>query len=639
MNNVVEAKYDATGNSLSTDKNGMREMQRRVYEKSDSKYILLKAPPASGKSRALMYVALEKLRRSQVKKVVVAVPERSIAKSFETTNLTSTGFHSDWNIKAEYDLCSPGGEQRKTIAFQKFMESDEQILLCTHATLRFAFDQIGPDAFNNCLIAIDEFHHVSSDIESKLGQLIRSILYNTNANVLAMTGSYFRGDSIAILSPTDELKFTKVTYNYYEQLNGYKYLKSLGIGFSFYQGKYLDAIPLVLDTNKKTIIHIPSVNAAESTKEKMLEVDTLLDHIGEYQRTDENGIIYVKDKSGKIIKIADLVNDNSLEREKVISFLRNMRSIDDVDIIIALGMAKEGFDWPYCEVALTAGYRGSLTEIIQIIGRCTRDSENKSHAQFINLVSEPDAENEEVIDSVNNILKAIAASLLMEEVMAPKYNFKSKEKSGEGDGNGVDIFINGFKEPSHPRVKDIIDNDITDLKAKILQSPEIQNSMPGTVDPEVLNKALIPKVIKEVYPDLEEDELNELRDYVVVSSVIRGSNIVEQGKDKLIAFAGRLVNVNELNMDLINAINPFQNAYEIMSKALSTRVFKAVQQCIQALKIQMTDDEAEILWPKIQEFYKVKGKAPSFDAIDPLERRMAEALVYLRQIKSEQVHE
>src|SRR5690606_11434778 len=144
-----------------------------------------------------------------------------------------------------------------------------------------------------------------------------------------------------------------------------------------------------------TIIHIPSVNAAESTKEKMLEVDTLLDHIGAYEKTDANGIIYVKDKSGRTIKIADLVNDNPFEREKVVTYLRNMKAIEDVDIIIALGMAKEGFDWPYCEVALTAGYRGSLTEIIQIIGRCTRDSENKSHAQFINLVSEPDAENEE----------------------------------------------------------------------------------------------------------------------------------------------------------------------------------------------------------------------------------------------------
>jgi superfamily II DNA or RNA helicase len=634
MNNIIKAEYETNGNSISINNMGMREMQRRVYEKYASQYILLKAPPASGKSRALMYLALEKLKNNQVKKVIVAVPERSIAKSFSTTNLTETGFHTNWIIQPQFDLCSPGGEQRKTVAFKTFMESNESIILCTHATLRFAFDLIGADAFNNCLIAIDEFHHVSSDVESKLGELLRNIMNDTNANILAMTGSYFRGDSVAVLSPRDELKFTKVTYNYYEQLNGYQYLKSLGIGFHFYHGKYLDSIAEILDVKKKTIIHIPSVNASESTKEKIMEVDAIIDHIGVYDYTDEHGIIYVKGKAGEQIKIADLVNDNSEQRDKIIGYLRNIKNVEDIDIIIALGMAKEGFDWPFCETTLTIGYRGSLTEIIQIIGRCTRDSENKSHAQFTNLIAEPDAENEDIIESVNSILKAIAASLLMEEVIAPKFNFKPKENPND-KSNGVDIFIKGFKEPTSKNVKEIIENDIVDLKAKILQSSEIQNSFPGLIDPEVLNKGLIPKVIHEIYPHLEQSEVTELGDYIVASSVIRSSNIVQSGNDKLISFANRLVNVNELNMDLIYSINPFQNAFEVMSKQLSSKVFKAVQQCIQALRIQMTDDEAILLWPKIQDFYRVKGKQPSADSIDPIERRMAEALIYMRQIKNE----
>ncbi len=103
-----------------------------------------------------------------------------------------------------------------------------------------------------------------------------------------------------------------------------------------------------------------------------------------------------------------------------------MDSVDDVDLIIALGMAKEGFDWPWCEHALTIGYRGSLTEIIQIIGRATRDSPNKTHAQFTNLIAQPDAADDEVKVAVNNMLKAITASLLMEQVLAPNFNFKTK---------------------------------------------------------------------------------------------------------------------------------------------------------------------------------------------------------------------
>jgi hypothetical protein len=63
---------------------------------------------------------------------------------------------------------------------------------------------------------------------------------------------------------------------------------------------------------------------------------------------------------------------------------------DHVDVIIALGMAKEGFDWIWCEHALTIGYRSSLTEIVQIIGRATRDAEGKERSRFTNLIAEPD---------------------------------------------------------------------------------------------------------------------------------------------------------------------------------------------------------------------------------------------------------
>ena len=412
MNNVFETTYQQTGNSISTNEMGMREMQKRVYEKYSSQYLLLKAPPASGKSRALMFVALEKLRCGLVNKVIVAVPERSIGKSFSSTNLIENGFHSNWVVNRKYDLCTPGGEALKTKTFSDFMDDEkEKVLVCTHSTLRFAYEKIGAEKFNNCLLAIDEFHHVSAETDSKLGELLRSVMTETNAHILAMTGSYFRGDCVAVLRPSDERQFEKVTYNYYEQLNGYKYLKSLSIGFHFYNGVYLNALqdPKVLDLSKKTIIYIPNVNSAESTKEKYMEVDHILSCIGSYEFTDEYGIYHIKAGNGKELRIADLVNDTDYEqRDRIMGYLRNVKGPEDIDMIIALGMAKEGFDWPYCETTLTIGYRGSLTEIVQIIGRCTRDSSNKEHAQFINLVAEPNANREEIVESVNNILKAIS---------------------------------------------------------------------------------------------------------------------------------------------------------------------------------------------------------------------------------------
>lgn len=643
MDNFFEATYACNGESIKTDEMGMRKMQQRAYRKFASQYLLVKAPPASGKSRALMFVALEKLRQGMVKKVIVAVPERSIGKSFASTNLTSGGFHTDWEVTRRYDLCSPGGESMKTGVFAAFMEDkDAKTLVCTHSTLRFAYDKIGKDAFNDCLLAIDEFHHVSSERDNKLGELIRTIMNETNAHILAMTGSYFRGDCMAVLSPSDEHRFDKCTFNYYEQLNGYQYLKSLGIGFHFYNGKYYDALKnkQILDLEKKTIIYIPHPNQAESTKEKLAEVDYILECIGTYQFVDDCGIYHLTTNDGKEIKVADLVNDRDLEqRERVMSYLRNVKKPEDIDIIIALGMAKEGFDWPYCETTLTIGYRGSLTEVVQIIGRCTRDSENKNHAQFTNLVAEPNANREEIVESVNNILKAITASLLMEEVIAPKYNFRPKEAenddeqdSGDDNGSGHTVFIEGFRGIKSEKVKDIIENDINDLKARILQDADIQNAIPQNVPAETINNGLIPKVIKNVYPDLTDEEAQELSNYVVVDAVLSHKSIKDINGKKFLEFSQKLIDVNDLNIDLIYSINPFHDAYEVMSKSLDAKVFKTIQTYIQSLRVSVTDTEAAVMWPKINEFVRKMMRQPSLDSNDPYERRLAEVLVYIKRV-------
>lgn len=634
MPNIVNVQYKQTGQSTKTNLYGMREMQERAFESRDAQYLLLKSPPASGKSRALMFIALDKLVNQGLKKVIVAVPERSIGKSFAKTEMKAFGFFANWQPKDKYNLCTPGsnGSKSKVQAFHNFMDSEEQILICTHATLRFACEELDESKFNNTLLAIDEFHHVSADADNRLGDLLRAIMPKSTAHIVAMTGSYFRGDSVPVLLPEDEAKFTKVTYNYYEQLNGYDYLKSLGIGYHFYQGKYTKAIMEILDTDKKTILHIPNVNSGESTKDKHNEVDFILDAIGTVIKQDaETGVIFVKRHSdGKMLKVADLVEDNPRERDKIINYLRKIESIDDMDLIIALGMAKEGFDWPFCEHALTVGYRGSLTEIIQIIGRATRDSSNKTHAQFTNLIAQPDAADDLVKLSVNNMLKAITASLLMEQVLAPNWKFKTK-LSDDDKAKPGEIKIRGLKEPSSKRVKDILESDLNDLKATILQDDKMLKAMPGNVDAEVINKVLIPKIIKIRYPDLSEDEVEEVRQHVVVDSVIKNGEIKETGDKRFIRMADSFVDIDDIHIDLIDRINPFQKAFEILSKSVTTKVLKVIQDTIEATRIKMDFEEAKILWPKIQEFVKMYGKEPSLKSNNPLEKRMAECIIYLKE--------
>lgn len=703
MPDILNLTYAQTGASANTNQYGMREMQEKAFQARDAQYLLLKAPPASGKSRALMFIGLDKLVKQGLKKVIVAVPERSIGGSFRETLLTKEGFFADWKPNDNYNLCTPGsdGSSSKVQAFKNFMSNEEKILICTHATLRFAFEELDEEVFNNTLLAIDEFHHVSADNDNKLGALLGNIMSKSSAHIVAMTGSYFRGDSVPVLTPENEAKFTKVTYNYYQQLNGYKHLKSLGIGYHFYQGKYTSAIMEVLDTDKKTIIHIPNVNAAEALKDKYVEVDTIISSIGEVEKVDSaTGVIYVKRHSdGKILKIADLVNDNSKERDIIQNYLREVKSVDGIDIIIALGMAKEGFDWPYCEHALTIGYRGSLTEIIQIIGRCTRDSDNKSHAQFTNLIAEPDAQSDEVKTSVNNMLKAITASLLMEQVLAPNFKFKTKLSDDDKPEPGY-IKINGFKMPSTKRVKDIIESDIQDLKATILQDNTILRAVTSNIDAEVLNKVFIPQIIDRKYPDLSAEEKEEIRQYVVLDSVIKNNQIIDLADIKkainedpsiqqaiaeampqseinatllpkviqtiypslsddeassfsqlaheplsdyskkegiadqrFLKLANKFINIDDLHIDLIDSVNPFQKAYEIMSKSVNTNVLKVIQDTIEATRIKMDIEEAKILWPKIINFQKMNNREPSLHSSDFNEKRMAECIIFLKEEK------
>jgi superfamily II DNA or RNA helicase len=647
MPDLVNVTYQHTGKSKKTNQYGMREMQEKAYAGRSAQYLLLKAPPASGKSRALMFIALDKLENQGIKKVIVAVPEKSIGASFGTTELKKHGFFADWNPNPKYNLCTAGEEKSKVSKFLEFLENDEKILICTHATFRFAFDGLDEKKLNNTLIAIDEFHHVSADGDNRLGEVLRNIMSKANdAHIVAMTGTYFRGDSKPVLMPEDEAKFTPITYNYYEQLNGYEYLKSLGIGYHFYTGKYfkkqpdkeVSALAEILDESKKTIIHIPSVNSAESSKEKYEEVNHIIDALGEMEYQDEKtGVMYIKSsKSGRILKVADLVNDNPKSRDKISSYLRSIKSADDIDIIIALGMAKEGFDWPYCEHALTIGYRGSLTEIIQIIGRATRDSSNKAHAQFTNLIAAVDAEEDDVKIAVNNMLKAIAASLLMEQVLAPNFNFKPKDLGDDEDENDEDkrtISIDGFKLPTSQRAKAIIESDLNDLKARILQDDQMLKAMPGNLEPETINKVLIPKIIREVYPDLNDEDVEAVRQHVVVDSVIKNGTFKEEGDKKFIRMADTFINIDNIHIDLIDKVNPFQKAFEILSVSVTKQVLKLIDEHIQSTKIEMTEEEAIIYWPKIKEWVKRTGEEPSLQAFDQKEKRMAEALIFLREQK------
>ncbi|SES21410.1 Superfamily II DNA or RNA helicase [Tranquillimonas rosea] len=670
----VAVDYAQTGSSTKSNELGMRPMQERAYEKRGEQYLLIKSPPASGKSRALMFIALDKLQNQGIRKAIITVPEKSIGSSFADEPLAKFGFWSDWHVEPKWNLCNaPGEDGSKAASVGSFLNSADQVLVCPHATFRNAVEKFGVEAFDDCLVAVDEFHHVSANPDNKLGAQLAELIARDKVHVVAMTGSYFRGDAEPVLLPHDEARFETVTYTYYEQLNGYKYLKTLDIGYYFYTGPYSDDILKVLDPSEKTIIHIPSVNSRESTKDKIREVEHIIEELGEWQGTDPaTGFQLVKTSDGRVLRIADLVDDDA-KREKVSAALKDptqKNNRDYVDIIIALGMAKEGFDWIWCEHALTVGYRASLTEIVQIIGRATRDAEGKTRARFTNLIAEPDASEEAVTEAVNDTLKAIAASLLMEQVLAPRFNFTPKAQAsgpqegfdyGEGgykegecnvgfneDSGQFQIEIKGLAEPKSKEAERICQQDLNEVIAAFAQDKTAVER--GLFDeelvPEELTQVRMGKIIKDKYPELDEEDQEAVRQHAIAAlnltqkakEVALGNDDDESEKgntaftDGVRKFA---MDVRELDIDLIDRINPFAEAYAILAKTMSEESLKQVQAIISAKKVQLTPEEARDLARRAVKFKQERGRLPSITSPDAWERKMAEGVAFLARMKAE----
>ncbi len=641
MQTLVDITYNQTGQSSNTNELGMREMQAKAYEARNHQYILLKSPPASGKSRALMFIALDKIEKQGLKKCIVAVPEKTIGRSFQTTYLKKYGFFADWQVSDYFNLCDSNDESNKAKRFIEFIrESTAQNLVCTHSTLRNVLGALSEKELNNCVLAIDEFHHVSADAYNILGDIIGRIMDNSSAHIIAMTGSYFRGDAVPILRAESENKFHTVTYNYYQQLNGYKYLKSLGISYAFYTGKYTDALGDALDTTKKTLIHIPSPNSKASTGDKYDEVKKIIAHIGTVVEIDyERRIQKVKTPDGRILIVADLVEDESNDRQRLQAYLQRMKGRDAMDIIIALGTAKEGFDWEWCERCLTIGVRGSLTEVVQIIGRCTRDCEGKERAEFVNLIACPEAEQEKVEVAVNDMLKAISASLLMEQVLAPQWNFRTK-RNEEDKSDGSVIVVEGLKPLSSDKTKHIVESDMNELIATLYNSNIIQNAIGEGTASEVVTQVLIPKIIKEKYPKLTDDECEEVRQRLVLETNTKGAEIkTADNGQRFMTIGNRFVNIDELNINMIDSVNPFQRAYEILSKSVTVEILSTIQNVIESKRIDMDIAEAVTLFKNHVKVYieKNNGRMPDLNDPDPFVKRMAQAVAFIARKKQEQM--
>ena len=323
------------------------------------------------------------------------------------------------------------------------------------------------------------------------------------------------------------------------------------------------------------------------------------------------------------------------------------------------------------EHALTVGYRSSLTEIVQIIGRATRDAPGKTRARFTNLIAEPDASEEAVTEAVNDTLKAIAASLLMEQVLAPRFEFKPKhpesgpspgfnygaggydpEKNNLGfnpDTGQIQIEIKGLAEPKSEQATRICKEDLNEVIATFIQDKTALER--GLFDeelvPEEITQVRMGKIIKDKYPELDEEDQEAVRQHAIAAL-----NITQQAKHTVLAGRGGngeptpntaliegvrrfAMDVRDLDIDLIDRINPFSEAYAILAKTMSEESLKQVAAAISAKRTVLTPDEAKELAMRAVKFKKERGRLPSLGSQDAWERRMAEGAAAFMRYKKE----
>ena len=343
-----------------------------------------------------------------------------------------------------------------------------------------------------------------------------------------------------------------------------------------------------------------------------------------------------------------------------------------MDIIIALGMAKEGFDWIWCEHALTVGYRASLTEIVQIIGRATRDAPGKTRARFTNLIAEPDAEESAVAEAINDTLKAIAASLLMEQVLTPRYEFRPKnpnntpsENFDYGDAGyqagktnvgfnpntgTIQMEIAGLAEPKSEAAQRICQEDLNEVIAAFVQDKTTieRGLFDEDLIPEELTQIKMGKIIRDKYPELDGEDIEAVRQRAVAAlnltqqaKQVANRAAEEDGKDEkanlaLIEGVRKFaMDVRELDIDLIDRINPFAEAYAILAKGMNEANLQQVAAMITGKRTKLDPEEAKMLAIRAKHFQQERGRWPSATAQDPWEQKMAEGIAAFMRYKKE----
>jgi hypothetical protein len=265
-------------------------------------------------------------------------------------------------------------------------------------------------------------------------------------------------------------------------------------------------------------------------------------------------------------------------------------------------------------------------------------------------------------------LKAIAASLLMEQVLAPRFEFRPKAGStapepgfeygpdgydpdkcnvGFNPGSGTfQLEIRGLATPKSPEAARICRQDLNEVIAAFMQDRTAVER--GIFDPELVPEELtqvrMGKIVRERFPALDDDDREAVRQHAIAAL-----NMAQRAKQIVVGDGGQetantafvdgvkkiAMDVRELDIDLIDRINPFGEAYAILAKAMGEERLRQIQTVISAKRTALTPEEAKVIAVRAVQFKRERGRVPSVTAADPYEKHLAEGAAAFVRFKDE----
>lgn len=474
----------------------MLKMQKLAYEALKNKpNVIINAPTAAGKTLAICWMNAKRLSNDPKLKAIISVPQTIIA----------DGFRGSFNLSFEdntitpwcprHFLCSDNVPDNNIETVERFLSREGQIsdindriLVCSHASLVDAFQKY-PHLFKNLIIVIDEAHHISysegEEIKdgdgrgamvfcNQMGSIVATALKDESKNISLMlsTATLFRGDRLEIIPKKYTDRFETFHYPMDEYLKDCHWLKSFSYDFAMYNGSYLKRMTeLFNDRIGKTIVYIPHVLSKRySSGSKSKDWSNVYRSIaGEKNykiRELDSGMILIK-RGDKWIKVVNLADDSDMalrqKRKNLVIEAHKNKDNSSLDVIIALNMFKEGANWKWADREIIVGTKGSLTDMNQIVGRLFRDAQDKRHIQAIQLLpfSFDQIDKEGFRDNLNEYIKVVFATMLLDEVIKPLKISVTKKSINRGHGFGI-----GFVDYLRSVVKD--ENKIHSIQKEIM---------------------------------------------------------------------------------------------------------------------------------------------------------------------------